>query len=154
LVSFPTSKYFTWFNLCPIHNNLTMKVYVAEGFDETETHIIFLGILCPCRESLLTYVMYAKLWQLISFAQVVCSYICLISECRLLVLSIFLTCASVLSWSFVPRFLKLMIQLSSQVRFYEIHKSLFCRILHLKQFSAVMQLCHYSLAHILFYFVM
>ncbi|RVW46149.1 K(+) efflux antiporter 5 [Vitis vinifera] len=33
----------------------------------------------------------------------------------LLVLSMFLTAASVLSWSFVPRFLKLMIQLSSQV---------------------------------------
>jgi Kef-type K+ transport system membrane component KefB len=35
----------------------------------------------------------------------------------LLILSIYLTVASLLTWSFVPRFLKLMIQLSSQVRF-------------------------------------
>ncbi|XP_048609734.1 K(+) efflux antiporter 5 isoform X2 [Brassica napus] len=35
----------------------------------------------------------------------------------LLILSIFLTVASLLTWSFVPRFLKLMIQLSSQVSF-------------------------------------
>ena len=37
---------------------------------------------------------------------------------RLLVLSIYLSVASVLTWSFVPRFLKLMIQLSSQVSYY------------------------------------
>jgi hypothetical protein len=36
---------------------------------------------------------------------------------RLLVLSVYLTAASFMSWSFVPRFLKLMIQLSSQVSF-------------------------------------
>jgi hypothetical protein len=33
------------------------------------------------------------------------------------VLSIYLAAASVLSWSFVPRFLKLMMQLSSQVSY-------------------------------------
>ena len=40
-----------------------------------------------------------------------------LSNFRLLILSIFLTVASLLTWSFVPRFLKLMIQLSSQVSF-------------------------------------
>lgn len=35
--------------------------------------------------------------------------------CRLLILSLFLVAASVLTWSFVPRFLKLMVQISSQV---------------------------------------
>ena len=35
--------------------------------------------------------------------------------CRLLVLSIFITVAYMMTWSFIPRFLKLMIQLSSQV---------------------------------------
>lgn len=45
----------------------------------------------------------------------------------LLVLSIFLTCASVLSWSFVPRFLKLMIQLSSQTNeLYQLAAVAFC----------------------------
>ncbi|XP_056158812.1 K(+) efflux antiporter 5 isoform X2 [Syzygium oleosum] len=45
----------------------------------------------------------------------------------LLVLSIFLTAASVLSWSFVPRFLKLMIQLSSQTNeLYQLAAVAFC----------------------------
>ncbi|XP_050224315.1 K(+) efflux antiporter 5 [Mercurialis annua] len=45
----------------------------------------------------------------------------------LLVLSIFLTVASVLSWSFVPRFLKLMIQLSSQTNeLYQLAVVAFC----------------------------
>ncbi|KAF6160368.1 hypothetical protein GIB67_019137 [Kingdonia uniflora] len=45
----------------------------------------------------------------------------------LLVLSIFLTTASVLSWSFVPRFLKLMIQLSSQTNeLYQLASVAFC----------------------------
>ncbi|KAJ9679145.1 hypothetical protein PVL29_021157 [Vitis rotundifolia] len=45
----------------------------------------------------------------------------------LLVLSLFLTGASVLSWSFVPRFLKLMIQLSSQTNeLYQLASVAFC----------------------------
>ncbi|KAF2311768.1 hypothetical protein GH714_026609 [Hevea brasiliensis] len=45
----------------------------------------------------------------------------------LLVLSIFLTVASILSWSFVPRFLKLMIQLSSQTNeLYQLAAVAFC----------------------------
>ncbi|KAK9291516.1 hypothetical protein L1049_019464 [Liquidambar formosana] len=45
----------------------------------------------------------------------------------LLVLSMFLTVASVLSWSFVPRFLKLMIQLSSQTNeLYQLASVAFC----------------------------
>ncbi|KAF8044295.1 hypothetical protein BT93_A2320 [Corymbia citriodora subsp. variegata] len=45
----------------------------------------------------------------------------------LLVLSIYLTAASVLSWSFVPRFLKLMIQLSSQTNeLYQLAAVAFC----------------------------
>ncbi|XP_042505887.1 K(+) efflux antiporter 5-like isoform X2 [Macadamia integrifolia] len=45
----------------------------------------------------------------------------------LLVLSIFLTTASILSWSFVPRFLKLMIQLSSQTNeLYQLAAVAFC----------------------------
>jgi hypothetical protein len=36
--------------------------------------------------------------------------------CRLLVLSIFVAVTYMMTWSIVPRFLKLMIQLSSQVR--------------------------------------
>ncbi|KAK1286105.1 K(+) efflux antiporter 5 [Acorus calamus] len=47
-----------------------------------------------------------------------------------LVLSIFLTTASVLSWSFVPRFLKLMIQLSSQTNeLYQLASVAFCLLL-------------------------
>ncbi|KAG6716766.1 hypothetical protein I3842_04G064300 [Carya illinoinensis] len=45
----------------------------------------------------------------------------------LLVLSMYLTAASVLSWSFVPRFLKLMIQLSSQTNeLYQLAMVAFC----------------------------
>ncbi|WCJ36545.1 Glutathione-regulated potassium-efflux system protein KefB [Euphorbia peplus] len=45
----------------------------------------------------------------------------------LLVLSIFLTVTSLLSWSFVPRFLKLMIQLSSQTNeLYQLAAVAFC----------------------------
>ncbi|KAI4384737.1 hypothetical protein MLD38_002849 [Melastoma candidum] len=45
----------------------------------------------------------------------------------LLVLSLYLTAASVLSWSFVPRFLKLMIQLSSQTNeLYQLAAVAFC----------------------------
>ncbi|XP_010275993.1 PREDICTED: K(+) efflux antiporter 5 isoform X1 [Nelumbo nucifera] len=45
----------------------------------------------------------------------------------LLVLSIFLTAATVLSWSFVPRFLKLMIRLSSQTNeLYQLAAVAFC----------------------------
>ncbi|KAG2711168.1 hypothetical protein I3843_04G058300 [Carya illinoinensis] len=45
----------------------------------------------------------------------------------LLVLSMYLTTASVLSWSFVPRFLKLMIQLSSQTNeLYQLAMVAFC----------------------------
>ncbi|XP_057951528.1 K(+) efflux antiporter 5 isoform X1 [Malania oleifera] len=45
----------------------------------------------------------------------------------LLVLSIYLTTASVLSWSFIPRFLKLMIQLSSQTNeLYQLAAVAFC----------------------------
>ncbi|GAV61857.1 Na_H_Exchanger domain-containing protein [Cephalotus follicularis] len=45
----------------------------------------------------------------------------------LLVLSIYLTVASLLSWSFVPRFLKLMIQLSSQTNeLYQLAAVAFC----------------------------
>lgn len=45
----------------------------------------------------------------------------------LLMLSIFLTATSVLSWSFVPRFLKLMIQLSSQTNeLYQLASVAFC----------------------------
>ncbi|KAF8380401.1 hypothetical protein HHK36_027887 [Tetracentron sinense] len=45
----------------------------------------------------------------------------------LLLLSIFLTAASILSWSFVPRFLKLMIQLSSQTNeLYQLASVAFC----------------------------
>ncbi|KDP22374.1 hypothetical protein JCGZ_26205 [Jatropha curcas] len=45
----------------------------------------------------------------------------------LLVLSIFLTVASILSWSFVPRFLKLMVQLSSQTNeLYQLAAVAFC----------------------------
>ncbi|KAF8379346.1 hypothetical protein HHK36_028780 [Tetracentron sinense] len=45
----------------------------------------------------------------------------------LLVLSIFLTAASLLSWSFIPRFLKLMIQLSSQTNeLYQLAVVAFC----------------------------
>ncbi|XP_043687400.1 K(+) efflux antiporter 5-like [Telopea speciosissima] len=46
---------------------------------------------------------------------------------QLLVLSIFLTTASILSWSFVPHFLKLMIQLSSQTNeLYQLTAVAFC----------------------------
>lgn len=76
--------------------------------------------------------------------------ICLVFDCRLLILSLYLTAASVLSWSFVPRFLKLMIQLSSQVRFWEIHVS-FHHILHLKQYYAFLQLsCYFWLMYLPF----
>ncbi|WZZ51439.1 hypothetical protein YC2023_051546 [Brassica napus] len=45
----------------------------------------------------------------------------------LLILSIFLTVASLLTWSFVPRFLKLMIQLSSQTNeLYQLAAVAFC----------------------------
>ncbi|XP_030532925.1 K(+) efflux antiporter 5 [Rhodamnia argentea] len=45
----------------------------------------------------------------------------------LLVLALYLTAASVLSWSFVPRFLKLMIQLSSQTNeLYQLAAVAFC----------------------------
>ncbi|XVF12386.1 hypothetical protein REPUB_Repub08aG0113200 [Reevesia pubescens] len=45
----------------------------------------------------------------------------------MLVLSIYLTVASVLSWSFVPRFLKLMIQISSQTNeLYQLAAVAFC----------------------------
>ncbi|XP_010919182.1 K(+) efflux antiporter 5 isoform X1 [Elaeis guineensis] len=48
----------------------------------------------------------------------------------LLVLSIFMTAASILSWSFVPRFLKLMIQLSSQTNeLYQLASVAFCLLL-------------------------
>ncbi|KAJ4706156.1 K(+) efflux antiporter [Melia azedarach] len=45
----------------------------------------------------------------------------------LLILSVYLTVASILSWSFVPRFLKLMIQLSSQTNeLYQLAAVAFC----------------------------
>ncbi|KAJ6842772.1 K(+) efflux antiporter 5-like isoform X1 [Iris pallida] len=48
----------------------------------------------------------------------------------LLVLSLFISAASVLSWSFVPRFLKLMIQLSSQTNeLYQLAAVAFCLVL-------------------------
>ncbi|XXG41979.1 hypothetical protein AAC387_Pa10g2061 [Persea americana] len=48
----------------------------------------------------------------------------------LLVLSLFLTVASILSWSFVPSFLKLMIQLSSQTNeLYQLASVAFCLFL-------------------------
>ncbi|CAL9163370.1 unnamed protein product [Musa hybrid cultivar] len=48
----------------------------------------------------------------------------------LMVLSLFITAASVLSWSFVPRFLKLMIQLSSQTNeLYQLASVAFCLLL-------------------------
>ncbi|XP_077235589.1 K+ efflux antiporter 5 isoform X2 [Tasmannia lanceolata] len=48
----------------------------------------------------------------------------------LLVLSMFLTVVSILSWSFVPRFLKLMIQLSSQTNeLYQLASVAFCLLL-------------------------
>ncbi|XP_058104690.1 K(+) efflux antiporter 5 [Magnolia sinica] len=48
----------------------------------------------------------------------------------LFVLSMFLTAASILSWSFVPRFLKLMIQLSSQTNeLYQLASVAFCLLL-------------------------
>ncbi|XP_008780041.2 K(+) efflux antiporter 5 isoform X1 [Phoenix dactylifera] len=48
----------------------------------------------------------------------------------LLVLSMFITAASVLSWSFIPRFLKLMIQLSSQTNeLYQLASVAFCLLL-------------------------
>ncbi|KAL5727914.1 K(+) efflux antiporter 5 [Ranunculus cassubicifolius] len=52
----------------------------------------------------------------------------IVSMARLLfLLSIFLTVASILSWSFVPRFLKLMIQLSSQTNeLYQLASVAFC----------------------------
>eukprot|EP00268_Persea_americana_P050047 TRINITY_DN5413_c0_g1_i3.p1 TRINITY_DN5413_c0_g1~~TRINITY_DN5413_c0_g1_i3.p1 ORF type:complete len:295 (-),score=33.38 TRINITY_DN5413_c0_g1_i3:484-1368(-) len=55
----------------------------------------------------------------------------IISMARLLlVLSLFLTVASILSWSFVPRFLKLMIQLSSQTNeLYQLASVAFCLFL-------------------------
>ena len=46
--------------------------------------------------------------------------------CRLLVLSIFVAVTYMMTWSIVPRFLKLMIQLSSQVRPIELF--LFCPV--------------------------
>jgi len=46
--------------------------------------------------------------------------------CRLLVLSIFVAVTYMMTWSIVPRFLKLMIQLSSQVRPIELF--LFCSV--------------------------
>ncbi|KAJ8649224.1 hypothetical protein MRB53_002247 [Persea americana] len=55
----------------------------------------------------------------------------IISMARLLlVLSLFLTVASILSWSFVPSFLKLMIQLSSQTNeLYQLASVAFCLFL-------------------------
>lgn len=48
----------------------------------------------------------------------------------LLVLSMFITAASILSWSFVPRFLKLMIHLSSQTNeLYQLAAVAFCLLL-------------------------
>ncbi|XP_074562627.1 K(+) efflux antiporter 5-like isoform X1 [Curcuma longa] len=48
----------------------------------------------------------------------------------LMVLSLFITVASLLSWSFVPRFLKLMIQLSSQTNeLYQLASVAFCLLL-------------------------
>ncbi|XP_073001849.1 K(+) efflux antiporter 5-like isoform X1 [Typha latifolia] len=48
----------------------------------------------------------------------------------LLVLSVFITGASILSWSFVPRFLKLMVQLSSQTNeLYQLASVAFCLLL-------------------------
>lgn len=48
----------------------------------------------------------------------------------LLVLSLFISAASVLSWSFVPRFLKLMVQLSSQTNeLYQLAAVAFCLVL-------------------------
>ncbi|XP_072962712.1 K(+) efflux antiporter 5 [Typha angustifolia] len=48
----------------------------------------------------------------------------------LLVLSVFITAASILSWSFVPRFLKLMVQLSSQTNeLYQLASVAFCLLL-------------------------
>lgn len=44
---------------------------------------------------------------------------------RLLILSMYLSVASILTWSFVPRFLKLMIRLSSQVSASHDHNFLF-----------------------------
>ncbi|KAL9411288.1 hypothetical protein AB3S75_044977 [Citrus x aurantiifolia] len=44
----------------------------------------------------------------------------------LLVLSIYLAVTSILSWSFVPYFLKLMIQLSSQTNVYQLAAVAFC----------------------------
>ena len=46
--------------------------------------------------------------------------------CRLLVLSIFVAVTYMMTWSIVPRFLKLMIQLSSQV--WPIELFLFCPV--------------------------
>lgn len=47
--------------------------------------------------------------------------------CRLLLLAIFLTSASILAWTFVPRFLKLMIQLSPQTNeLYQLAAVAFC----------------------------
>ncbi|XP_020094430.1 K(+) efflux antiporter 5 [Ananas comosus] len=48
----------------------------------------------------------------------------------LMVLSLFITAATILSWSFVPRFLKLMIQLSSQTNeLYQLASVAFCLLL-------------------------
>nr|GMD03979.1 K(+) efflux antiporter 5 [Ipomoea batatas] len=45
----------------------------------------------------------------------------------LLIISLFLTAASVLTWSFVPRFLKLMVQISSQTNeLYQLAAMAFC----------------------------
>lgn len=64
-----------------------------------------------------------------------CNHIVVLYNLRLLLLSMYLSVASVLCWSFVPRFLKLMIQLSSQVSFK--HASLYysCILKEVSMFS-------------------